>query len=108
MARNRSFVDMIYRALKAEIKDMRESEDDATTQRESSLFSEAMPASTLANAPLAVDAGLGDNISYTTFRWISDGRKSGEGAGVGTGVLGIYDATNDKWIDAADYSDVTV
>lgn len=51
------------------------------------------PISALADAPLAAD-GM---VTYAC-RFISDGRKAGEGAGTGTGVPGYYDPTTDSWL----------
>lgn len=79
----------------------------AETQREEtageSIAGEAFqfPISTLADAPLAAD-GL---VTYAC-RFISDGRKIGEGAGVGTGVPCYYDPTTDTWYTFS--SDVAV
>ena len=58
---------------------------------------------TLSNAPLATD-GL---TSYA-FGFISNGRKTGEGAGVGTGVLAYYDPDTDSWLNVRDDSAVQV
>lgn len=61
------------------------------------------PISLLADAPLAVDG-------MTTYacRFISDGRKSGEGAGTGTGVPAFYDPTTDTWLNFSDQSAVLI
>lgn len=71
-------------------------------------IADSVPAYTLAAAPLAVDGGLGDGTSYVTLAWISNGRKSGEGAGLGTGVLAVYQASTDQWLRLTDYSVVVV
>lgn len=60
------------------------------------------PLSTLAAAPLAAD-GL---VTYAC-RFISDGRKTGEGAGLGTGVPAYYDPTTDSWRNFRDDAAVT-
>lgn len=59
------------------------------------------PVSTLADAPLAADG-------MTTYacRFISNGRKIGEGAGVGTGCPCYYNPITDSWFTFS--SDVAV
>lgn len=57
----------------------------------------------LADAPLAADG-----MSNYAFAVITDGRKDGEGAGNGTGILAMYDPTQDDWLRTSDYSSVVV
>ena len=52
---------------------------------------------TLADAPLAADGMLAYEV-----RFISDGRKQGEGAGNGTGVPAYYDPAQDAWLRLSD------
>jgi hypothetical protein len=61
------------------------------------------PSSTLAAAPLRVGgAKNGDE------RFITDGRKVGEGVGAGTGVLCYYDNSTDQWIHPATDTAITI
>lgn len=61
------------------------------------------PSSTLAAAPLrASGAKNGDE------RFITNGRKVGELAGAGTGVLCYYDNSTDQWIHPATDTAITI
>lgn len=51
-----------------------------------------IPNSTLANAPLATDGAVSGMLWF-----ITNGRKSGELAGAGTGVVAFYQASVDSW-----------
>lgn len=83
-------------------------EIDKNKRVERAEIADSIPAYTLATAPLAVDGGLGDGVSYITLAWISNGRKSGEGAGLGTGVLAVYQASSNTWLRLTDYTAVVV
>jgi len=64
---------------------------------------------TYANAPRAAQGGVGAASQFVTLVWITNGRKSGEGAGAGTGVLAVYDATiNDYRAVGGTYDVVTI
>lgn len=89
-------VELVYRELKDELSKMRVQVEKA--QRvERAEIADSIPAYELADAPLAAEGGLGDGASYITLAWISDGRKSGETAGNGTGILAFYDSSTDTW-----------
>lgn len=64
-----------------------------TNEREEriSLDTESLFNSTLATLPTQ---GLRDGAQA----WIADGRKSGEGAGAGTGLLGYFDSATSSWL----------
>lgn len=61
------------------------------------------PVSTLADAPLAADG-------MTTYacRFISNGRKIGEGAGTGTGCPCYYNPSTDSWFTFSSDAAVTI
>lgn len=63
----------------------------------------SFPKSTLADAPLAADG-------MTTFaaRFITDGRKGGEGAGLGTGCPAYFNPATDEWLRFSDDTAVTI
>jgi len=87
----RSSVSAMFQRLSDQIADNR----DRIRRLESQQLSEtatSVPSVALADAPLAADG-------MTTFalRFISDGRKPGEGAGTGTGILCYYDSGSDSW-----------
>lgn len=58
---------------------------------------------TLAAAPLAVNGAKGGDMLF-----ISDGRKSGEGAGAGTGLIAYYNPATDSWYRPADDTAVAI
>lgn len=73
-------------------------------------IADSIPAYLLVNAPLAVDSGLGDGTAggYITLAWISNGRKSGEGVGAGTGILAYYNSPTNSWFGVRSEVAVTV
>lgn len=71
-------------------------------------IADSIPAYLLADAPLAVDGGLGDGTSYITLAWIKNGRKSGETAGNGTGALCFYNAATDQWFGVKSEVAITI
>ena len=90
--------ELVYSELKAEINALKK-QAVINSQVERAEIADSIPAFTLAAAPLAADGGLGDgtNGGYITLAWISNGRKSGEGAGNGTGILAFYNTSTDSW-----------
>lgn len=99
-------LEVMWRQLRSEVATVRKTTQRTSLQSEEAAVAESVPASTLADAPLAVDGGLPDGTSYLTMRWINDGRKSGEGAGSGTGVLAWYDSGGDEWLSVFDQTAV--
>lgn len=98
-----SLTEMVWAELQGQLNDLQKQVQIAQ-QTERALFSDSVPAYTLATAPLAAQGGLGNGVSYITISWISDGRKSGEGAGLGTGVLAVYQSLSNQWLRLTDYS----
>jgi hypothetical protein len=94
---NSDMVELIYGDLKAEIATLQKQASAAKPERAE--IADSVPAYNLADAPLAVDGGLGDGTAggYITLAWISNGRKSGEGAAAGTGILAFYDSVSNTW-----------
>lgn len=52
---------------------------------------------TLAEAPLAADGMTGYAVAF-----ITNGRKQGQGAGAGTGILSYYNPATDTWLNFRD------
>lgn len=98
-------VEFIYSELKSQLNAL-ERGVERTRLVERAEVADSIPAYTLANAPLAANGGLGNGTSYVTIVWISNGRKSGEGAGLGTGVLAVYQASSNQWLRLTDYTAV--
>lgn len=101
-------VEMVWNALQAEIQRVSRDVQQMRVQYERAGVADGIPAYTLATAPLAADGGLANGTSYITVAWISNGRKSGEGAGSGTGVLAVYQSSTNQWLRLTDYTAVVV
>lgn len=99
---------MIWDELQAQINGLKQSVTEGNLRSERSEISDSIPAYTLAAAPLAAQGGLGDGLSYITLAWISNGRKSGEGVGAGTGILAFYNTATDSWFGVRSEVAVTV
>lgn len=91
-----SMIDLVWGELNKQIRDVR-GQVTRVQRVERAEIADSIPAYELADAPLAADGGLGDGTTYITLAWISNGRKSGEGAGNGTGILAFYNASTDSW-----------
>lgn len=94
-------IDFIWTALSKEIESRQDGQNQLSVLTERAGQAFAFPTSTLANAPLAADG-----MATFAVRYISDGRKSGEGAGAGTGLPAWYDASSDSWLTFYDNSTV--
>lgn len=100
-------VELVYGELKDDLNAL-QVQVDRSKRIERAEIADSVPAYTLANAPLAVDGGLGDGTSYITLAWISNGRKSGEGAGLGTGILAYYNSATNSWFGIRSEVAVTI
>lgn len=104
---NSEMVEFIYSELKSEITALQKQVNAAKPERAE--IADSIPAYLLVNAPLAVDGGLGNGSAggYITLAWISNGRKSGEGVGAGTGILAFYNSGTNSWFGVRSESVVT-
>lgn len=102
-------VELVYRELRNELNTIK-TQVERAQRVERAEIADSIPAYNLADAPLAADGGLGDGTAggYITLAWISNGRKSGEGAGAGTGILAYYNASTDSWFGVRSEVAVTV
>lgn len=102
-------VELVYQELRKQLNTV-QTELDRNRRVERAEIADSIPAYTLANAPLAADGGLGDgtNGGYITLAWISNGRKSGEGVGAGTGILAYYNAATNSWFGVRSEVAVTI
>ncbi len=101
-----SMTELVWRGLKGEINDLRKKVQIAQ-QTERALFSDSVPAYTVANLPTLANGGLGNGTSYVTLAFASNGRKAAEGAGLGSGQLVYYNAPTDQWLRVRDDSVIT-
>lgn len=96
-------LDAMWRDLRAEIEALNKDSQRFFVRAERAETAGAFPPSLLADAPLAADgASVGDVL------FITDGRKGGEGAGLGTGVPAYYNAATNQWYTFSGNAAVTV
>ena len=93
--------EMVYAELKAQLADMQK-EIDANRRVEQALYSDSLPAYTVANLPTLANGGLGNGVSYITLAFASNGLKGGEISPNGTGVLVYYNAPTNQWLKVYD------
>ncbi|MBA3867789.1 MAG: hypothetical protein H0X30_01395 [Anaerolineae bacterium] len=98
-------LELVWQGLKSQLNDLNQQVED-TKRVERALIADSTPAFTVANLPTAANGGLGNGSSYATILWASNGRKSGEGAGTGTGVLVVWQASLGQWLRTSDYTQV--
>lgn len=101
-----NMTEMVWGDLQAQLNDLR-SKVQIAQQTERALFSDSVPAFTVALLPTLANGGLGNGTSYVTMAWASNGRKAAEGAGLGTGQLVYYNAVTDQWLRVRDDSVIT-
>lgn len=106
---NSAMVELVYRELKDELLKV-ETQLDRNRRVERAEIADSIPAYLLADAPLAADGGLGTGAAnnYITLAWISNGRKSGEGGGAGTGILAYYNSGTNSWFGVRSEVAVTI
>ena len=97
-------LDSLYNQLRGQITDLKRKNERQDSRTERAEYAGAVEAFTLASAPTGT--GLGDNSSYTSLAWIVDGRRPGEGAGTGTGVLAWFDDASSTWYSVFDQNAV--
>lgn len=103
---NSPMIEMVWKNLQSQVNDVKKQVVTAQ-QTERALFTDSIPGYTVANLPTLANGGLGDGTSYVTLAWASNGRKSAEGAGLGTGQLVYYNAASDQWLRVRDDSVIT-
>lgn len=100
-----TIIDQVWIELKKEIAAVRADVAALHGTTEQAGYSDGVPAFTFANLPAS---GLGNGTSYITIAFCSNGRKGGEGAGVGTGVPVYWNAASSQWLKFSDDTVVTV
>lgn len=102
---NTDIVDMVWKDLKNEIAGLQAQISKQAVKTERAEYTDGIPAYTFATLPTD---GLADGSTYITLAWVSNGRKTGEGGGAGTGVLAIWQQSTATWKRVGDYADVTI
>lgn len=95
--------EMVWESLQQEVKILRSRVDNLIIRSERSETTSGVPAYTLATAPLAADNAKGGDMVF-----ISNGRKTGEGVGVGTGIVAYYNPNTNSYYRFADDTAVVV
>lgn len=93
--------EMIWNELQRQIKELTRRIDTIEVRYERSEISGGVDAVTLANAPTT-------NVKAGSLVFVTDGRKSGEGAGAGSGVLAFWNPSTLTWKRVEDNADVVV
>lgn len=99
-----NILEIVWNELQSQIDGLRVDMNNLLAKSERAETAGGMLASALADAPLAADGGVGDG----DMLFITNGRKSGEGVGVGTGIPAYYNADTDTWLRFSDDGAVTV
>lgn len=99
-------IEMVWQELQQQLNDL-QSKVQLAQQTERALFTDSIPAYTVASLPTLANGGLGNGSSYVTLAFASNGRKSAEGAGLGTGQVVYYNAVTDQWLRIRDDGVVT-
>ena len=89
--------DLMWESLRTEITRLSERVESIAIRYERAEVADSAPAYAYADLPTAAGGGLGDNVSYCTFVFVSNGRKSGEGVGAGTGIWAYWDNAAGVW-----------
>jgi hypothetical protein len=98
-------IEYVWQELRSELNTQRQAIEDAR-RTERALIADSVPSYTVAALPTAANGGLGNNASYCTIVFASNGRKSGEGAGAGTGTLCFWQASLGQWLRITDNTQV--
>lgn len=101
------YVDAVFNRLQTEIDNLKRASSQASQQTERAEIADSIPAYVEASLPTLAGGGLGNGSAYITIAWCSDGRKPGEGAGMGTGILVVYDAVSGNWLNLDGYGAIT-
>lgn len=103
-----TLVGEVYRALKSDMQAQAKQLQQITLSTQRSETAGGVRSFTLANAPVAATGGMSNGSQFLDLIFISNGRKSGEAAGAGTGQLCYYDSSVDTYRCVRDDSIVTV
>lgn len=86
------FIDELFKQNKRNIESFNNQFSDINSSKQVSSFTYCFVSCTLAEA-------LQFDTVTTEYRHITDARKSGEGAGLGTGLPAFYDVDTSVWCD---------
>lgn len=98
-------IETVWRDLKEEIAGLQAQINKQSVKTERAEYSDGIPAYTFITLPTT---GLADGSTYVTLAWVSNGRKTGEGVGAGTGILAVWQQSTNTWKRVGDYTDVTI
>lgn len=93
----------VFNAIQDDIGQVKNQVDSGQMHSERSELSGSIIVGTYAQMlTAATGAGVGD------VAWITNGRKPGESAAAGTGVLAVFDPATGVWLNVSDYTAVVV
>lgn len=98
-----NMIELVWKQLQADLDRVRRGVASITTLSERSETTGGIEADILANAPLSADGATSGDLMF-----ITNGRKAGEGAGVGTGVPAYFNPGTNTWKRFEDNADVTI
>lgn len=96
-------LEMVWYAMQAELAQLKARIALVEIRTERAETAGGIATSALTDAPLAAD-----NAADGDLLFITDGRKSGEGVGAGTGVPAYYNGATDSWFRFSDDTAVQV
>lgn len=100
-----SILDMIWDELNKQIRTNGQDIRNLHVSTEQAGYTDGVPAYSFNDLPTQ---GLADGTSYITLAFVSNGRKAGEGAGLGTGVMVYWDNASLQWLKFSDDTAVTI
>lgn len=96
------YVDMIFRSIRDDLERQKKQIKDIQNEL-SNRQAESFPSLAYADLPYA-----SDGMASFALRYVTNGRKVGEGAGNGTGCPAYYDSTSDSWLRLSDDTAVAI
>lgn len=95
--------DQVWKTLQDEIATIKANAKEQLVKSERSETTSGVSGYTLATAPLAANGAKGGDMV-----WISNARKTGEGAGLGTGLVAYYNPATNSYYRFADDTAVVI
>lgn len=96
------YVDLLFKSIKADLEEQKRQIKDIQKEL-ANREAESVPKVAYSDLPYA-----SDGMNSFALRYVTNGRKQGEGAGNGTGVPAYYDSTSDAWLRMSDDTAVAI
>lgn len=98
-------IQLVRAELQQQVNALQEDVHDLHINTEQAGYSNGVQAYTAASLPVN---GVANGQTYVTIAFCSNGRKAGEGAGAGTGVMVYWNAASLQWFKVSDDTVVTI